>query len=227
MKEKIGMMLSEVDLEWLKKKYCIKNKGKFLKIGLTGGIGSGKSTISKMFKNMGIDVIDADKIAREVLEKYPPILEYIEENFGEQYIDEFGNLNRREFGNHIFSISKKEREKYENIIIPYIKLEIENQFKLYEKIGKRVCLLDAPLLIEQDMQKDLDFTVLSWVNKETQIKRVGIRDNLSEDEILNRIEAQISLDKKRELVDFIIDNSNTIEETRVQVEKLFQFINCL
>ncbi|WP_045923716.1 dephospho-CoA kinase [Clostridium tetani] len=180
-----------------------------------------------MFKSRGIDVIDADKIAREVLEKYPSILEYIKENFGEQYIDEFGNLNRREFGNHIFSISKEERKKYENIIMPYIKLEIENQFKLYEKIGKKVCLLDAPLLIEQGMQKDLDFTLLSWVNKKIQIKRVGIRDNLQENEILNRIEAQIPLDEKRELVDFIIDNSNTIEETKVQVEKLFQFINCL
>ncbi|KHO36263.1 dephospho-CoA kinase [Clostridium tetani] len=196
-------------------------------MGLTGGIASGKSTISNMFKSRGIDVIDADKIAREVLEKYPSILEYIKENFGEQYIDEFGNLNRREFGNHIFSISKEERKKYENIIMPYIKLEIENQFKLYEKIGKKVCLLDAPLLIEQGMQKDLDFTLLSWVNKKIQIKRVGIRDNLQENEILNRIEAQIPLDEKRELVDFIIDNSNTIEETKVQVEKLFQFINCL
>ncbi|CDI50292.1 dephospho-CoA kinase [Clostridium tetani 12124569] len=221
------MMLSDVDLEWLKEKYCVKNKGKFFKIGLTGGIASGKSTISNMFKSRGIDVIDADKIAREVLEKYPSILEYIKENFGEQYIDEFGNLNRREFGNHIFSISKEERKKYENIIMPYIKLEIENQFKLYEKIGKKVCLLDAPLLIEQGMQKDLDFTLLSWVNKKIQIKRVGIRDNLQENEILNRIEAQIPLDEKRELVDFIIDNSNTIEETKVQVEKLFQFINCL
>lgn len=218
------MMLSDVDLEWLKKKYC---KKKLLKVGLTGGIGSGKSTISNMFKQRGIDVIDADKIAREVLEKYPSILQYIKENFGEQYIDQFGNLNRREFGNHIFSLSKKEREQYENIIMPYIKMEIENKFKLYEKMGKKLCLLDAPLLIEQDMQKDLDFTVLSWVDKQTQIKRVGIRDNLQKDEILNRIEAQISLDKKRELVDFIIDNSNTIEETKVQVEKLFQFINCL
>ncbi|MBV1822187.1 dephospho-CoA kinase, partial [Coprococcus sp. MSK.21.13] len=136
-------------------------------------------------------------------------------------------LKRREFGNYIFSCSKEEREKYEDVIIPYIKMEIENRFKLYKEIGKKTCVLDAPLLIEQDMQKDLDFTILSWVDEGTQIKRVGIRDNLSENEILNRIEAQIPLDEKKELVDFVIDNSGTIEETKMQMEKLFKFINCL
>lgn len=221
------MMLSDIDLKWFKEKYCKKNKAKFLKIGLTGGIGSGKSTIAKMFKDKGIDVIDADKIAREVLEKYPSILEYIKDNFGEKYLDEYGDFKRREFGNYIFSCSKEERKKYEDIIIPYIKMEIENQFKLYKEMGKKVCLLDAPLLIEQDMQKDLDFVILSWVDKITQIKRVGIRDNLQENEILNRIEAQIPLDEKRELVDFVVDNSGTIEETKMQMEKLFKFINCL
>ena len=90
------------------------------KIGLTGGIGTGKSTVSKLFKDYGIPIIDADIISREVLKKYPEILEDIKNTFNDGFFDENGELKRREFGNYIFKFPN-ERIAYENIIIPYIK----------------------------------------------------------------------------------------------------------
>ena len=99
-----------------------------IKIGLTGGIGTGKSTVSKILSTESFKVIDADLIAREVLEKNPRILDIIRTQFGSGFFDWRGEFRRKEFGNHIFRFPKQ-RIKYEGIIIPYIKEEIENQFK--------------------------------------------------------------------------------------------------
>lgn len=221
------MMLSDIDLKWFKEKYCKKNKAKFLKIGLTGGIGSGKSTIAKMFKDKGIDVIDADKIAREVLEKYPSILEYIKDNFGEKYLDEYGDLKRREFGNYIFSCSKEERKKYEDIIIPYIKKEIFLELDKHEKNGESMIILDAPTLIENDLHTYMDYIIVVWVDNNTQIMRIKNRDKLSRDEAINRLNAQISLDRKKEYAHIIIDNNNDLLKTKKQVDKVIDFLKVI
>ena len=103
-----------------------------IKIGLTGGIGSGKSTVSFMLKEAGFNVIDADTIAKEVLVKYPEILEMVKINFGSGFFDWRGEFRRKEFGNHIFRFPK-ERKKYEGIILPYIKREIYEKIDYYEK----------------------------------------------------------------------------------------------
>ncbi|KAJ49061.1 dephospho-CoA kinase [Clostridium tetanomorphum] len=210
----------------LSKEELKKCNGKMIKIGLTGGIGTGKSTVTKMLKEKGIPVIDADVIAREVLNIYPRIVESISENFGPEFIDSYGNLRRREFGNYIFS-SEDRRKKYETIIIPYIKKEIFNSFNKHEVKGSKCCILDAPTLIEQNMHKYMDLTVLVWVDKETQIKRIGKRDKLAMDQILNRINAQMPLDDKKVIADFVIYNTLTLENTEMQVDKLIDIINAL
>lgn len=200
--------------------------GKMLRIGLTGGIGSGKSTVSRMLSKKGIPIIDADIIARQVLDKYPIILKNIAEEFGNEFIDENGNLKRREFGSCIFS-SEAKRKKYEDMIIPYIKKEIIISFHEHEKKAEKACILDAPTLIEQNIHKDMDFTILVWVDMDTQIKRIKERDKLNIDEVMNRINSQMPLDEKKEIADFIIDNTLTLTETEAQVDTLVSLINGL
>ena len=103
-----------------------------IKIGLTGGIGTGKSTISEIFKSENFNIIDADVIAREVLQKNPQILDVIRSEFGSGFFDWRGEFRRKEFGNHIFKFPKQ-RVRYEAIIMPYIKEAIDSEIKSYEK----------------------------------------------------------------------------------------------
>jgi dephospho-CoA kinase len=194
------------------------------KIGLTGGIGSGKSTVSKMLKSLSITVIDADIVSREVLILYPEILEKVKLYFGDCFFDDLGELKRKEFGDFIFS-NEEERKKYEAIIIPYIIKQIFIQIEECYKIGCDICVLDAPTLIENNLQLNMDINILVWVDKETQIKRMVSRDLISREQAQLRINSQISLDEKRGLVDYIIDNSFTVEETKAQLIYILNDIN--
>lgn len=197
-----------------------------LKVGLTGGIGSGKSTVSNMLKDKNIPVIDADIISREVLDIYPDILKEIEDTFGKEFIDSNGKLKRRQLGNFIFK-DKNEREKLENILIPYIKKEIFKRFDEYYKEEYKLCVLDAPTLIENGIHKNMDVNILVWVDRNTQFERVKSRDNLSYDQVENRIKSQMALDDKKAMVDYVIDNSGTLEETKHQLDKILEcIINC-
>lgn len=197
-----------------------------IKVGITGGIGSGKSTVSKMLIDKGFKVVDADIISKEVFIKYPEIIDKIRIGFGEGFFDWRGEFRRKEFGNHIFRFPKQ-RKKYEEIIMPYIKKEIFNEIDKLEKAGEKIIFLDAPTLIENNLQENMDFIIVVWVDNNTQVMRVRNRDALSRDEIINRINSQIPLDKKRDYADIIIDNSKDLIKTKAQVEKLLDFLNVI
>lgn len=190
-----------------------------IKIGLTGGIGSGKSTVTKMLLEKNIPVVDVDIISREVLELYPETLEEIRDIFGEVFIDEKGKLKRRELGNHIFKSSEL-RKKLENILIPHIKKEIFNRIERYNEMGESICVVDAATLIEHFIHKEMDFNILVWIDRELQIKRVMARDKLQKDEILNRINSQMRIEDKREEVDYIIDNRGDLKYTEEQLDNI-------
>lgn len=194
-----------------------------LKIGLTGGIGSGKSTISKMLVQAGFPVIDADSIAKMTLEKYPEILERVRIEFGEGFFDWRGEFRRKEFGNHIFRFPKQ-RKKYEELIMPYIKSEIFESLHEYEQKNTPLVVLDAPTLIEQGLNEEMDYIILVWIDSNTQVQRIKERDKLSRDEIVNRINAQYSLEKKKEMSDIIIDNNGKLENTLSQVGNIINFL---
>lgn len=192
-----------------------------IKVGLTGGICSGKSTISSMIEEAGIPVIDADIIAREVLEKYPDILLRVRVVFGDHFFDWRGDFRRREFGNHIFRFPK-ERLKYEEIIMPYIKEEIATKLNEYERNNTKLVVVDGATLIENNMHQDMDMVVLIWVDKNSQIERMGFRDKLSKGEAINRINSQLSLESKKEYANLIIDNSGNLMKTKEQIDDLLE-----
>lgn len=197
-----------------------------IKIGLTGGIGSGKSTVSFMLKEAGFNIIDADIVAREVLVKYPEILERVKVEFGSGFFDWRGDFRRKEFGNHIFRFPKQ-RKKYEDIILPYIKREIYDSIDKLEKKNADFVILDAPTLIENDLHKDMDYVILVWVDKNTQIQRVKSRDTLSKDEAINRINAQMPLDMKKDFSNIVIENNDTLAKTKEQVDLLIEFLKSI
>lgn len=194
-----------------------------IKIGLTGGIGSGKSTVSKILKEYNIPVIDADIIARDILLKYPKVLEDIKFQFGEAFFDERGSLKRRELGNYVFK-EKSRKEKLEAITLPYIIKEIFDCIEKYNREGAKLCIVDAPTLIEVGLYKYMDYNILVWTDESTQIKRVKERDLLSEELILDRIKMQVSLDEKKNYVDFVIDNTQTIIHTKEQIKTVLKRI---
>lgn len=197
-----------------------------IKIGLTGGIGSGKSTVSFMLKEAGFNLIDADAIAKDVLVKYPEILQMVKLNFGSGFFDWRGEFRRKEFGNHIFRFPK-ERKKYEGIILPYIKREIYEKIDYYEKKGTDIIVLDAPTLIENELHKEMDYVILVWVDSNTQIQRVRARDALSRDEAINRINSQMPLERKRDFANIIIENNDTLPKTKAQVDLLIEFLKSI
>lgn len=197
-----------------------------IKIGLTGGIGSGKSTISFMLKEAGFNIIDADIIAKEVLSKYPEILEKVRIEFGSGFFDWRGDFRRKEFGNHIFRFPKQ-RVKYESIIIPYIKNEIYKEIKGLEKKGADFVIVDAPTLIENNLHNDMDYVILVWVDRNTQLQRLRSRDSLSREEAMNRINSQMPLERKKEFANIIIENNDTLTKTKTQVDLLIEFLKAM
>ncbi|QAA33954.1 dephospho-CoA kinase [Clostridium manihotivorum] len=195
-----------------------------IKVGLTGGIGTGKSTVSKMLLESGFCIIDADKIAKDVLSKYPEILLRVKDDFGDGFFDWRGEFRRKEFGNHIFRFPKQ-RVKYENIIMPYIIKEINEQFEAYNKKGVGIVILDAPTLIENNMNEEMDFVILVWSDSSAQLSRLKLRDKLSQSEALNRINAQLPLERKKEYANFIIDNSASLVKTKEQVDDMIEILS--
>jgi dephospho-CoA kinase len=192
-----------------------------LKVGLTGGIASGKSTVSTLFKEANIKVIEADLISREIYILYPELIKKIEESFGKNFITENGQVKRRVLGEFVFTF-EQERKKLENIVMPYIIKEIFRRFDEYNRMGNKICILDAPTLIENDLHKYMDYNILVWVDDETQILRLINRDNLSYESALKRIKAQMSTEEKKKLVDIVIDNNFEFINTKKQVNDIIK-----
>ncbi|NCC81762.1 MAG: dephospho-CoA kinase [Clostridia bacterium] len=200
-----------------------KNRRESMKvIGLTGGIASGKSTITNYIESKGIPVIDGDRVSREVVLPGSEALMKIEEEFGKEYILSDGTLDRKKMGNHVFN-NPAERKKLEGILHPIIRNEFIKKINEYKKNPEiKIVLLDAALLIESKMTDLTDSLWLVYADKEVQIKRVMARDNVSEDVALSIINSQMLLSDKKKYADEIIDNNKSFLEVYEKVDNLLK-----
>lgn len=195
-------------------------------IGLTGGIASGKSTISKMIKEIGIPIIDADEISREIVSKDSLVLKRIVKEFGYDVLNEDGTLNRKKLSNIVFR-DLALLKKLNLITHPAIKNKIKEKTEEYKKLGIKCCVIDAALLIEAGFLDIIDLCLLVYVDKNVQLKRLMDRDNITYEAALRIIKSQMDLDEKKKYADYLIDNNKEIEFTRFQLNNIIKEIECL
>ena len=196
-------------------------------IGLTGGIGSGKSTVSALLAELGARVIDADRIVHELQAPGRPMVAELARAFGPEILDAEGALDRKALGEIVFRDAEA-RERLNAIVHPQVGAECRRRLEAAQREGVPVVVLDIPLLFEGRAagrggasQLPVDLTLVVWVPEALQVKRQCARDGCTRDQALARIRAQLPLDRKRELADHVIDNSGSRDETRRQVEALY------
>lgn len=187
-------------------------------LGLTGGIASGKSTVSQHFTAMGVDVIDADVVAKEVVEPRTPGLARVVAHFGSNILTETGELNRKRLGDIIFN-DKQKREDLNTILHGEIGEVIEKRKNALIAQGKELIVLDIPLLFEADYESQCDEIMTVFVSKEVQVKRLMLRDGIDETLALAKIDSQMSLIDKALQSDVIIDNEGSVKNTELQVDR--------
>ncbi|OFT68447.1 dephospho-CoA kinase [Corynebacterium sp. HMSC05C01] len=194
------------------------------KVGLTGGIGSGKSTVARMLGKEGFPVVDADQIAREIMEPGSPVLAQVAEVFGEDLIDDTGALNRAELAKRAFS-STEQTEKLNALTHPAIRAESNRRFDEAEKAGARAVIYDMPLLVDLGLHHDMDITVVVDVDVDERVRRLVDKRGLTESDARARIAQQIDDDTRRAAADIIVDNNGPLEALAAQVEKVVRMIN--
>lgn len=187
-------------------------------LGLTGGIATGKSTVSRYFSDQGYPVIDADLIAREVVEPGTPGLAKIVDYFGQDILLEDGQLDRKQLGELIFNDSVK-RKKLDAILDKEIRVMISTRIK--EQVGKEVPLVivDIPLLYEAHYEELMDEVVVVSLTTDTQLERLCARNNLTKEEGLARLSSQMPISEKVKRADDVIDNSGNLTETYQQIKE--------
>ena len=190
-----------------------------LRIGLTGGIGSGKTTACEIFTELGVPVIDADIIAHELVKPGMPALEEIIRIFGKEVISGDGTLDRKTLRDKIFA-NNDDRKKLENILHPAVYNEISVQV---ENINSRYCIISIPLLLETSASKTVDRILVIDVPREQQLERASNRDNTNKNDINAIIDSQISRKDRLSAADDIVDNKGDINDLRKRICDLHEF----
>ncbi|NLC43415.1 MAG: dephospho-CoA kinase [Clostridiales bacterium] len=191
-------------------------------IGLTGGISSGKSTVSRMLMELGVTVIDADVVYKSLALKGNPVWKAVHEAFGNEFFLSDGEINWKKLGEHVFS-DNMAREKLNQVTHPLVKDEMVRILrKLEEEQNPPLVVLDVPLLFESEWEQWIDEVWLVTIPEQMQLERLMLRDRLSYNQALSRIRSQMSLEMKKGLSDIVIDNSGSIQQTRLQVQELLK-----
>jgi dephospho-CoA kinase len=187
-------------------------------IGLTGGIGSGKSTVSRLLRGLGATVVDADAIVHELQAAGSPMLEHIVEAFGPGVLLDSGELDREALGSLVFS-DEAARRRLNAIVHPAVGVEMSRRIEEARKAQVPLVVVDVPLLLETGRRGGFEAVVVVYCSKAQQIEA---RDGSSLEEAEQRVKAQLPIEEKRRLADHVIDNSGTPEETERQVRALYE-----
>ncbi|MCM3237230.1 dephospho-CoA kinase [Heyndrickxia oleronia] len=188
-------------------------------IGLTGGIASGKSTVSNLLRRKGFAIVDADIAARKVVEIGEDAYKQIVEAFGPEILQQDQNLDRKKLGTIVFHDEEK-RLMLNQIVHPAVReyMQIEKEIAL--KQGKETVIMDIPLLFESNLGYMVDQTILVYVEQSIQLQRLMDRNQFTEAEAMARIQSQMPLEEKIEKSDAVINNNGTIDETEQQLDEI-------
>ncbi|RXI98515.1 dephospho-CoA kinase [Anaerobacillus alkaliphilus] len=195
-------------------------------IGLTGGIASGKSTVSKMLTDIGIPVVDADVIAREVVEIGEPAYEKIIETFGADILAFDRNLDRKKLGTIVFN-NEKQRLALNEIVHPAIRKRMKDRVAQWQEKGYRTIVLDIPLLFESKLTSMVEKIIVVYVDEELQLERLKLRDQFTDQEAMARISSQMPLQDKILLADEVIHNHGSIAESKDQLLSILRKWDCI
>ena len=197
-----------------------------LVVGLTGGIASGKSTVSRMFADQGIPVICADELARDAVRPGSDALQEIRSTFGEDVLDEHGGLDRAAMARLVFQNAAK-RKLLESIIHPRVAEEQQRRLRRLELEGHRIAIIDVPLLYESGWEKAFDLVIVVYVPAEVQEHRLMARDTISREDARSRLDAQMPIEKKKKLADRVVDNTGGMKHTLDQVKSIMEELEAL
>lgn len=191
-----------------------------LRVGLTGGISSGKTTVAAFMAEMGAFVLDADRIAHELISPGGCAYHEVVDRFGDEIVGADGTIDRARLGRRIFA-DASERQALDAIVHPKVLAEIERRIERYQHSGhSALVVVDAALLVESGAYKKFERLVVVRCSRDAQLQRLTARSGMSADEALARIDAQLGLEQKLAVADYIIDTDATLRETRHETERV-------
>lgn len=193
-------------------------------LGLTGGIASGKSEVTRILNQKGIPVVDADQVAREVVVPGSQGLSQVVKAFGSTILNPDGSLDRTKMGKLVFT-NPSQLKQLEMILHPLIQARVKKLRQQLEEKQMAVAFYDVPLLFEKNLQNQFDGVLVVWCQPAQQLKRLMLRDGLSENQAQRRIDLQLPIDEKKSRSDWVIDNSGSPDLLPGKVSEILQKIN--
>jgi len=191
-----------------------------LKIAITGGPGSGKSVVARMFQELGAAVLDADAVAHAVVAPGAPAWQELRQAFGPEFFLGNGELNRPLLARRVFT-DKEARERLNGIVHPHVAREIRARLERLKRQGLNLVLVEVPLLFEAGLAAGYDKVIVVDADPREQVERLQARDHRGEAEIQGLIHAQMPLTEKVARADYVVDNRGSLEETRRQVQRIW------
>lgn len=192
-------------------------------IGLTGGIGSGKTTVAQMITKLGYPVVCADKLAHDAISIGSPAYKLVIERFGKEILATDKSIDRKKLGEIVFKDDAK-RLHLNNIIHPVVIQKLQTSIQQSKNSNKNVLILDVPLLYEEGLDTLCHQVIVVYATEEQMIERVMKRSNLSKDEIQDRIRSQLTIDSKKSRAHYVVHNTGDLAQTESEIQEIFQSI---